>query len=375
MVVKNWWRWLWFVGWDAAFHWYIGRRHLFFCTVGLGNGKNIGQFGGQIVKGWSFIECCWNGGFDKSKSTAFDNHDWSWDHIEGSARQRRAEMVRLHSHCVWIGTKKTPGFLIPPPASGKGVSCQQTVVGPEGFHFSSSPISLFCCFIRCMLCMWASYHLPRTLINPRHSFSKILPVHCGQSAVHWLSFQACNTFCSRRQYWVLVPNLWWFVLETGVSYCLPPQSDTGYEEFCIGNPWGKTGSGFQNCAGKASCRCIVVTKEWFIGRWQHETVNFWSDISKRLWKSVEHATYARFSIIRRTRLADRLCEPYTCQHWQHYLNDFCTFILRWLYTSVGFTSCALNGLPTGMQAQSQKSKVSQTFPSAAHVFLRIPRVS
>ena len=36
--------------------------------------------------------------------------------------------------------------------------------------------------------------------------------------------------------------------------------------------------------------------------------------------------------------------------WQHYLNDFGTFILKWLYSSVGFTSCALNALPTGMQA-------------------------
>ena len=40
---------------------------------------------------------------------------------------------------------------------------------------------------------------------------------------------------------------------------------TGYEEFCIGNPWGKGDSGVQNYAGRANWRCTVVT----IGKWQH----------------------------------------------------------------------------------------------------------
>ena len=46
---------------------------------------------------------------------------------------------------------------------------------------------------------------------------------------------------------------------------------TGYEEFGIGNPSGKGGSGVQNCVGRANWTCIVVTKDWFIGRWQHRT--------------------------------------------------------------------------------------------------------
>ena len=56
---------------------------------------------------------------------------------------------------------------------------------------------------------------------------------------------------------------------------------TGYEEFCIGNPWGKDGSDAQNCAGRANWRCTVVTKDWLIGRWQHKTVNFGGNISIR----------------------------------------------------------------------------------------------
>ena len=55
-------------------------------------------------------------------------------------------------------------------------------------------------------------------------------------------------------------------------------------------------------------------------------------------------------------LEDWLLTAQATDLWQHYLNDFCTFVLRWLYSSVGFTSCALNGLPTGMQAQSQSQK-------------------
>ena len=56
---------------------------------------------------------------------------------------------------------------------------------------------------------------------------------------------------------------------------------TGYEEFCIGNPQTKGDSDVQNCAGRANWRCTVVTKDWFIGRWQHKTVNFGSNISIR----------------------------------------------------------------------------------------------
>ena len=53
---------------------------------------------------------------------------------------------------------------------------------------------------------------------------------------------------------------------------------TGYEEFCIGNPWGKGDSDVQNCAGRANWRCTVVTKvHWEV----HKTVNFGNNISIR----------------------------------------------------------------------------------------------
>ena len=43
-------------------------------------------------------------------------------------------------------------------------------------------------------------------------------------------------------------------------------------------PVGKNDSDVQNCAGRVNWRCTVVTKDWFIGRWQHKTVNFGSNI-------------------------------------------------------------------------------------------------
>ena len=92
--------------------------------------------------------------------------------------------------------------------------------GPEGSYFSASPLFWFCCFIGCLLCGWASYHVPGTPTNPGYSFSKILPIQCGPSAVHWLDTRmAWNlahlertscTFCSRRGDWELVANVFWY---------------------------------------------------------------------------------------------------------------------------------------------------------------------
>ena len=59
------------------------------------------------------------------------------------------------------------------------------------------------------------------------------------------------------------------------------------------------------------------------------------------------------------RLGPWLEEVQGHQQWgvRQVFTKHCTyisfFLLKWLYTSDGFTSCALNGLPTGMQAQSQ----------------------
>ena len=110
-----------------------------------------------------------------------------WFH-DPSTKDRRwsrtfAEMVGLHVNCVRIGAFFGP--IIPLPASGKGVSCQQMDFGrQEGSHFAPSPLLWFCCFIGCVLCRWASYHVPHTKFGP--SFSQILPIHCGLSATHWL---------------------------------------------------------------------------------------------------------------------------------------------------------------------------------------------
>ena len=78
---------------------------------------------------------------------------------------------------------------------------------------------------------------------------------------------------------------------------------TGYEEFCIGNPWGKGDSDVQDYGGRANWRCIVVTKDWFMGRWQHKTVNFGSNISIRFWifAANEHAAYVKCSARKASR--------------------------------------------------------------------------
>ena len=52
---------------------------------------------------------------------------------------------------------------------------------------------------------------------------------------------------------------------------------TGYKEF-IGNPWGKGGLGGPNTVGRANWGFIVVTKDWFIGRKQHRTINFGNNL-------------------------------------------------------------------------------------------------
>ena len=72
---------------------------------------------------------------------------------------------------------------------------------------------------------------------------------------------------------------------------------TGYEEFCIGNPRGKGDSGVQNHAERANWRCTVVTKDWFIRRWQHKTVNFGNNILIRrsIFAANEHAAYVKCS--------------------------------------------------------------------------------
>ena len=159
-------------------------------------------------------------------------------------------MVGLHVNCIWIRTEKL-GFATPSSASGKGVSCQQMDSGGlEGSYFSASPLFWFCCFIGCLLCRWASYHVPGTPTNLGHSFSKILPIHCGPSAVHWLDTRMAwnfahlewtsSTVCSRRENWELVANVLWFILETGISCCSTPYSPLDTKSFALATRGAKT---------------------------------------------------------------------------------------------------------------------------------------
>ena len=48
---------------------------------------------------------------------------------------------------------------------------------------------------------------------------------------------------------------------------------------CIGNPWGKNSLGGESTVGRANWKGFVVTKDWFIGRKQHRTINIRQNIS------------------------------------------------------------------------------------------------
>lgn len=59
---------------------------------------------GLPLEGDIFFFC-----FDKLKSTAVKNHDWSWNHLNSSARQCHAEMAGLHVICIQIRAKSWTG--------------------------------------------------------------------------------------------------------------------------------------------------------------------------------------------------------------------------------------------------------------------------
>ena len=79
--------WFWFVGWHSASHWCtICKWHPAFWTVSHGSTETVGQLGGRVVGSGSSVECDKNCYLTKPKATALNNHDWSWNNIEGSAR-------------------------------------------------------------------------------------------------------------------------------------------------------------------------------------------------------------------------------------------------------------------------------------------------
>ena len=184
MEIESWWPWFWPVGWYAASHRSaICRWHLAFCTIGL----EVGKLLDSLVGGGSCVERWQNCYFDKSNSTAFNNHNWSWNHIEGSAMQCRAELVGLHVNCVRIGTKIF-GLAIPSPASGKGVSCQHMDFGAPGeFQFLSVSAILMLLFHRLRALQVGIVPFTTNTYQPwTFIFANFGRSIAGPSAAHWL---------------------------------------------------------------------------------------------------------------------------------------------------------------------------------------------
>ena len=194
----------------------------------------------------------------------------------------------------WLGCMLTAygsgqkNLAIPSSASGKGVSCQQMDSGgPEGsyFFFSAILILLFHRLLALQVsivpCTRNTYK-PWTFIfensaDPLWALRRTLTGHShgmkfctlGMNEQH--SLFASRRLRAGRECVVVHIGNWHLMLFNAPL-------TTGYEEFCIGNPWGKNDSDVQNCAGRANWRCTVVTKDWLIGRWQHKTVKFGSSI-------------------------------------------------------------------------------------------------
>ena len=106
--------------------------------------------------------------------------------LAGSARQCRAEMLGLHVNCIIYFFRCAPfgkkglDLQFPSPPSGNSASCQQgNLGGPQSSQFSASSLFCCCCFIGCVLCKWASYHIQGTHTKFGPSLSYILPIHCG----------------------------------------------------------------------------------------------------------------------------------------------------------------------------------------------------
>ena len=211
-------------------------------------------------------------------------------------------MVGLHVSCIRIGTKIF-GPAIPSRTSGKSVSCQQMHFGrPDGSHFPASSVFWCCCFIGCVLCRWASYHVQGTYTNFGSPLSQILPIHRGASAGHWLDTwlalgfahfeRTCSTFCWHRKDTQLVPNLLWCVLETGCSHCQTSHSSLDTKSFALATcgakaAWAaKTPLGQQTgdvlslprigSLGRHCARlwAVEATIEWFI-RFLQGACNVW----------------------------------------------------------------------------------------------------
>ena len=151
----------------------------------------------------------------------------------------------------------------------------------EGSDFSTSPLFWFCCFIGCVLCRWAPFHLPGKIRNLGHFFSKILPVHCRTSAA--LAWHECCTLGTNEQHvyedWELVLNLLCCVLETGVSYCTTPHSSLDMKSLAIHGAKAARSSRTMwnfNKRGEMSNHSIPMRKPWDFWR-----TNSWSLVA--LW--------------------------------------------------------------------------------------------
>ena len=155
-------------------------------------------------------------------------------------------MVGLHVNSIWIRTKKL-GFDIP----SLDIFFSSRVfaaIGSQGIVLLASFQTFI--FENFADPLWA---LRRTLTGHLHGINSCT---LGTNELNTL-FASRGLRAGRKCVVVRIGN--WHLLLFNAPLT------TGYEEFCIGNPWGNGDSGVQNYAGRANWRCTVVT----IGKWQH----------------------------------------------------------------------------------------------------------
>ena len=119
-------------------------------------------------------------------------------------------------------------------------------------------------------------------------FSKILPIHCGPSAVHWLDTRMAwnfahlewtsSTLCSRREDWELVANVLWFVLETGISCCSTPHSPLDTKSFALATRGAKATRTSKTVLGKQIGDVLSLPSHWEVAA---QNCEFWKQILVR----------------------------------------------------------------------------------------------
>ena len=212
-------------------------------------------------------------------------------------------MVGSHVNCIWIRTKKL-GFAMPTSAAAKAYHANKWIWRTGRFLFLSVSAILILLFHRLLAlragivpCTRNWTFIFENFADPLWALRRTLTAHSHGMKFCTLGMNELRTvFASRklragRECLVVRIGNWHLMLFNAPL-------TTGYEEFRIGNPKGE--SDVQNCAGRANWRCTVVTKDWFIRRWQHKTVNSGNNISIRLkiFAASKHAVYVKCSACR-----------------------------------------------------------------------------